>query len=136
MSPILLSPYDQLLHECHTFKANLESQAHALRYDRGLERNGDVFRAVVRLSLQTDRILELGLRMIADTPDNNITRRYPSYWSREGDTSKFETVFHRLERDLDQMALALNSDPSQETCQEIAERLEEIAGQVVFDFGL
>lgn len=136
MSPVFLSWHDHLLHECRTFKANLYSQAQTLKYERGSVRNGDVSRAIVRLSLQTDRIIDIGLGMIAGAPDNKVTRRYPSYWRCDSGTSKFEKVFRRLERDLDQLALALKKDPSPAKCDDLVECLEEMVKNIAFDFDI
>ncbi|KAJ5476365.1 hypothetical protein N7475_002094 [Penicillium sp. IBT 31633x] len=74
--------------------------------------------------------------MIANAPDNELIRRHPPYWRREEDSSKFERMFRILERDLDQMALAMNKDPLPEECGRIAEGLEKMARDVAFDFGL
>jgi hypothetical protein len=131
---IILSWQDSLLHECTTFKANLESQSLILRNrptHRNTERNSDASRAVVALSLHTDRIVETGLKMICTEPGSVLIRRDPSYWHREGDgRSRFESVFMGMERELDQMALALKRHPGQQECREISARLEDMAGDV------
>ncbi|KAJ5138729.1 uncharacterized protein N7515_003577 [Penicillium bovifimosum] len=134
--PAILSWQDNLLQECTTFKHNLQSQSSILRHrpaHRHTERNSDASRAVIALSLHTDRIVEIGLSMISNEPGSALISRDPSYWHREGERrSTFESVFMNMERELDQMALSLKRHLRQQECREISARLEEMAGKVEY----
>ncbi|CDM36690.1 hypothetical protein PROQFM164_S05g000523 [Penicillium roqueforti FM164] len=140
MAPISSSWQDKLLHECRIFIANLDAQAHILRCDpdsRGKERIGDVSQAVVDLSIRTDRIIDIAFGMIARAPDSEIIRRNTAFWCREDDGNyKFENVFLTMEHDLVHMTLALNRDPCQCKCNDIARRLEGIARKVSFNLNV
>ncbi|KAJ6149462.1 hypothetical protein N7471_000661 [Penicillium samsonianum] len=124
MPLVFLSWQDKLLHECRIFIANLDAQAKILRCDpggRGKERNTDVSRAVVKLSIQTDRIITIALRMVAGAPDSEIIRRNTAFWCHEAvGHYRFENVFLSMKHDLVHITLALDKDPCQCECNEIA----------------
>ena len=56
-----------------TFKADVEAQAHILRCDLnelGSEGIGDVAREMIRLFLQTGRIVDVGLQLVVGAPNS------------------------------------------------------------------
>ncbi|EKV04692.1 hypothetical protein PDIG_87770 [Penicillium digitatum PHI26] len=131
-------PYlqDKLLDECRIFKTNLDVQVHILQCDpddRGKKRIKDVSRAVVELSVQTDRIINIALDMVAGAPDSEIIRRNTAFWSRGLDGHyKFEDVFLAIEHDLVNIMLALKNGPCDCYCADIAGCLDGMARKVSF----
>ncbi|KAJ5202679.1 hypothetical protein N7449_004758 [Penicillium cf. viridicatum] len=140
MPPVFSSWQDKLRHECHIFKANLDTQADILRSDpdgRGKKRIRDVSRAAGELSIQADQIMNIALSMVAEAFDSEIIRRNTTFWRRGHDGHyKFENVFLGMQHDLVHIILALNKDPCQCKCDDIAGRLERIARKVSFDLNV
>ncbi|KGO78371.1 hypothetical protein PITC_068340 [Penicillium italicum] len=136
MPPAFPTLQDKLLHECRIFKTNLDAQVHILRCDpggRGKKRIKDVSRAVAKLSVQTDLIINIALDVVAEAHDSEFIRRNTAFWSREPDGHfKFENVFLGMEHDLVRIILALNKGPCECNCADIAGRLEKMARQVSF----
>lgn len=136
MPPVLSSWQDDLLHECRIFKANLDTQANILRCDpdgRGKERIGDVIRAVWKIAIQTDQIINIALSMVAEASDSEIIRRNTTFWhrGRDGDY-KFENVFLGMKLNMSILLWTLKKDPCQCRCDYFARSLERIAGEVSY----
>ncbi|KAJ5504311.1 hypothetical protein N7463_007185 [Penicillium fimorum] len=140
MPRVFSSWQDKLQHECRSFRDNLDAQAHILRRDpdgRGAERHIDVSRAVVKLSAQADRIIDIALRMAAEAPDSDIIRRNTAFWCREENGRyTFENVFFGMEHDLVHVVLALKKDPCQCKCNDMGARLDRIARKVAFNLNV
>lgn len=136
MPPVFPPLQDKFLHECRTFKTDLDAQVHIIRCDPdggGEKRISEVARAVGNLSNRMSQIICIAIDMVDRAPDSEILRRNTAFWSLGPDGHfKFADVFIRMERDLIHIMLVLIRSPSERNCTGIAGHLNKMARQISF----
>ena len=81
-----VTPQEAFLRECRSMKAALEAQADILHPDPktlGANQLGAVSRKLAQLTVQMDKIITLGLRMVATQPNSTVVARNPPFWKKE-----------------------------------------------------
>ena len=100
---------DVFQREICAFLNNLEELATYIRKhpnDRSFETTGKVYRGMMVIWAQVERIREIGLDMVAQAPKSPIVAERRDYWFIRAlaDQTEFEDECDRMEFELDSMA--------------------------------
>jgi hypothetical protein len=125
--------------EITSFMSDLEQLAGYIRKrpdDRSMKTTGKIYRGMMVIWAQVERIREIGLNMAVHEPKSPLVLQHRDYWFVRAlaDQSEFEDECDRLEFELDRMAKKV-------FCREadnlwVAAFLETEAVQVAGDFGI
>lgn len=104
--------------------------------DRSLETTGKLYRGMMVIWAQVERIREIGLNMVAHAPKSPLVLERRDYWFIRAlaDQTQFEDECDRLESELDRMAKKVFRREADNLW--VAAFLETESVQVAGEFGL